>query len=155
MHLPPMLLSFMKTEWLMRFLLTPLPMNALQCTWWMLYNAYDETIQNNLVNTTTDFFSLPEHNLLDTLETIVAKKSNQAVYQLTFSSLFQSEGESVTDFVVWLKSISPDCEFSCRLPQRFKTHSYQRPNNLGTLQWKTTNWYFSQGQPSYTTRRYH
>ena len=66
----------------------------------MLYNACDETIQNNLVNTTTDFFSLPEHNLLDTLETIVAKKSNQAVYQLTFSSLFQSEGESVTDFVV-------------------------------------------------------
>ena len=113
MHLPPMLLSFMKTEWLMRFLLTPLPMNALQCTWWMLYNACDETIQNNLVNTTTDFFSLPEHNLLDTLETIVAKKSNQAVYQLTFSSLFQSEGESVTDFIVWLKSTSPDCEFSC------------------------------------------
>ena len=66
-------------------------MNALQC---------NETVQNNLVNTTTDFFSLPEHNLLDTLETIVAKKSNQAVYQLTFSSLFQSEGESVTDFVV-------------------------------------------------------
>ena len=27
--------------------------------------------------------------------------------------MFQSEDESVTDFVVRLKSISPDCEFSC------------------------------------------
>ena len=27
--------------------------------------------------------------------------------------MFQSEGESVTDFVVRLKPISPDCKFSC------------------------------------------
>ena len=53
-----------------------------------------------------------EHDLLNTIEATVTKKSNPAVRQLT-SSLFQSEGESVTGFVVQLKSISPDCEFPC------------------------------------------
>ena len=53
-----------------------------------------------------------EHDLLNTLEATVTKKSNPAVHQVT-SSLFQSEGESVTGFVVQLKSISPDCEFPC------------------------------------------
>ena len=53
-----------------------------------------------------------EHDLLNTLEATVTKKSNPAVHQLT-SSLFQSEGESETGFVVQLKSISPDCEFPC------------------------------------------
>ena len=43
----------------------------------------------------------------------MTKKANPAAHQLKFSSLFQSVGESVNDFVVWLKSVSLVCEFSC------------------------------------------
>ena len=78
-----------------------------------LYNTCDETVQNSLVNTVSDFFSLSKNELLDTLEAIVTKKSNPAVHRLTFASLLQSEGEPVNDFAIWLKAVSPDCEFIC------------------------------------------
>ena len=99
-----------RTNWNVFKRITNLPDNQIHA---QLYNACGETVQNNLVNTTTNFFFLTEHDLLNTLEAIVTKKSNPAVHQWTFSPLFQSEGESVTDFVVRLKPISPDCKFSC------------------------------------------
>ena len=115
---PPIILHDMKrlqfckfrTDWNVFKRITNLPDNQIYT---QLYNACDETVQINLVNTTTDFFSLIEYDLLNTFEATVTKKTNPAVHQLTFSSLFQSEGESVTGFVVQLKSISPDCEFPC------------------------------------------
>ena len=49
---------------------------------------------------------------------MATKKSNPVVHWLTFSSLFQSEGESVTDFVVQLKSISPDCDSAAQVAMK-------------------------------------
>ena len=47
------------------------------------------------------------------MKLLLQKKSNPAVHRLTFSSLFQSEGEPINDFIIRLKSVSPDCEFTC------------------------------------------
>ena len=43
----------------------------------------------------------------------MTKKVNPAVHQATFSSLFQLVGEPINNFIVQLKSASPDYEFSC------------------------------------------
>ena len=115
---PPLILSHkarpqfckIRTDWNVFKCITNLPKNQIHP---QLHNTCDETVQNSLVNTVSDFFSLSENELLDTLEAIVTKKSNPAVHQLIFASLFQSEGESVNDFVFPLKSVSPDCEFIC------------------------------------------
>ena len=115
---PPLILSDMTqpqfhkfhTDWNVFKHITNLPKNQIHP---QLYNTCDETVQNRLVNTVSDFFSLSENELLDTLEAIVTKKSNPAVHRLTFASLFQSEGEPVNDFVIWLKFVSPNSEFTC------------------------------------------
>ena len=78
-----------------------------------LYNSCDDYVQTSLVNTAADFFTLSEDQLLTTLETIVTQHSNPAVHHLKFTSLTQSENESIENFVVTLKSLVPDCEFTC------------------------------------------
>ena len=77
-----------------------------------LYNSCDDYVQTSLVNTAADFFTLSEDQLLTTLETIVTQHSNPAVHHLKFTSLTQSENESIENFVVTLKSVVPDCEFT-------------------------------------------
>ena len=42
-----------------------------------LYNACSESVQNNLVNTESDFFSLTEEKMIETLEKIVTKNAIQ------------------------------------------------------------------------------
>ena len=82
--------------------ITNLPENQLHN---QLYSACDYTIHNTLVNTVPDSFALNEDNSLHILYDIVTKKANPAAHQLKFSSLLQSLGESINDFVVWLKSV--------------------------------------------------
>ena len=96
-----------------------------------------------------------QHHLLNTLEAIINQKSNPAVHRLTLSSLFQSEYESMTDFVFRLKFILPDCEFSCAgCPKDLQPIHFK-----GQLIWDfTTKKYkliFQPDQSSYTTRRHH
>ena len=69
-----------------------------------IYNSCDTTVQNTIVNTIQNFFSLKTADIMVELENIVTKKSNPAVHRLTFSNLTQSETELVKEFVVRLKS---------------------------------------------------
>ena len=77
-----------------------------------MHNYYDY-VQNSLVNFVTDFFTLTEEQLLSTLKTIVTKKPNPAVHHLQFSSIVQSDGESIKDYVIHLKYFVSDCEYIC------------------------------------------
>ena len=77
------------------------------------YNSCDDYVQTSLVNTAADLFTFSEDQLLTTLETIVTQHSNPAVHHLKFTSLTQSENESIENFVVTLKSLCSDCEFTC------------------------------------------
>ena len=78
-----------------------------------LYNACSESVQNSLVNTECDFFSLTEEKMIETLEKIVTKQCNPTVHWLHFRSIHQLRQESIKDFVVRLRSSAPDCEFQC------------------------------------------
>ena len=89
---PPLILSDMtwpqfhkfRTDWNVFKCFTNLPDNQIHP---QIYNACDKTVQNNLVHTVSDFFSLSKNELLDTLEAIVTNKSNPTADQLTFASL--------------------------------------------------------------------
>ena len=98
-----------KTDWNVFKRITNIPDNqihaVIQQLWWFC--------PNSLVNSVTDFFTLTEAQLLSTLKQIVTKKSNPAVHCLQFSSIIQSDGESIKDYVIWLKSVIPDCEYVC------------------------------------------
>ena len=98
------------TDWNVFKKITNLPDSQIHA---QLYNSCDESVQNSLVNSVTNFFDLHENDLLHQLENIVTRKCNPAIHRLTFSSLHQSETESIQEFVVCLKSISPECEFIC------------------------------------------
>ena len=78
-----------------------------------LYHICDDTLQNSIVNTIPNFFTSTEADILDILEKIVTKRSNPAVHRLTFSNIYQSDNESIKDYLVRLKTIAMDCEFSC------------------------------------------
>ena len=78
-----------------------------------LYTAYDSNVQNCIINSSEDFFTMSEEAMLRALESMVTKKSNPAVHRVTFATQMQSENESIKDFVVRLKSVAKDCEFSC------------------------------------------
>ena len=78
-----------------------------------LYHICDDTLQHSIVNTVPNFFTSTEEDLLKILEKIVTKQSNPAVHRLTFSNVYQSDNESIKDYLVRLKTIALDCEFSC------------------------------------------
>ena len=78
-----------------------------------LYSCCDETVQNSLVNTVKDIFSIDEKDLLKFIEQTVTKRSNPTVHRMNFSSITQSQSESIQDYLIHLKSSAPDCEFSC------------------------------------------
>ena len=99
-----------RTDWNIFKKITDLPDSQIYA---QLYNSCDESVQNSLVNSITNFFDLNENDLLQQLENIVTKKCNSAIHCLTFSSLHQSKTKSIQEFIVCLKSISPDCEFTC------------------------------------------
>ena len=69
-----------------------------------LYSACDSTVQNAIINTCDNFFELNEKDILSKIEQIVTKRSNPAVHRLNFSKLLQAENESISDFLVRLKS---------------------------------------------------
>ena len=71
-----------------------------------LYNACDETVQTSFVNTKPKFLELTEEQLLKTIENIVTKQINPAVYCMNFGALQQFEHETIQDFDVRLQGVS-------------------------------------------------
>ena len=78
-----------------------------------LYSSCDAHVQNSIVNTVSDFFTLSEGDLLNATERIVTKRSNPSVYHLTFSSIFQLSDETIQEYIVEFKFLAPDCGFTC------------------------------------------
>ena len=78
-----------------------------------LYSCCDDPVQNSLVNTISDIFSVDEKHLLDAIESMVTKRSNPTVHRMNFASTTQSRQETIQEYLIRLKSSAPDCEFSC------------------------------------------
>ena len=99
-----------RVDWRVFKTLTALPTGQIAA---QVYSNCDSNVQNAIINSHSDFFSLGEAAVLDLLESIVTKRSNPSVHRLAFAALSQSENEPVQDFVVRLKSAARDCEFVC------------------------------------------
>ena len=78
-----------------------------------LYSCCNAHVQNSIVNTVSDFFTLSEGDLLNAIERIVTKCSNPSVHRLTFRSTLQLPNETIQEYIVKLKSLAPDCAFTC------------------------------------------
>ena len=76
------------------------------------YNYADEFVQNSIISIYQEFFNTNPNNLLDMLEVLVMKKSN-LIHQISFSSIIQSNNDSIQNYLVWLRSGAQDCNFIC------------------------------------------
>ena len=70
-------------------------------------------LQNSIVNTVSDFFTLSVGDLLNAIERIATKHSNPSVYHLTFSSTFQLPNETIQEYIFEFKFLAPECGFTC------------------------------------------
>ena len=59
------------------------------------------------------FFTISEGDLLNATEGIVTKPSSLSVHRLTFSSTLQLPNEAIQEYIFNLKSLAPDCAFTC------------------------------------------
>jgi len=99
-----------RVDWTVYKTLTKTPRDQVAA---IIYNACDSAVQNSIINTCDNFFTLNEDAILTTIEKIVTQQSNPSVHRLAFSNISQSETESIKDFLVRLKSTAKDCEFQC------------------------------------------
>ena len=79
-----------KMDWDVFKRITNLPENQIHS---QLYNACSESVQNSPVNTESDFFSLTEEKMIETLEKIVTKKCNPMVHRLHSRYIHQLQEE--------------------------------------------------------------
>ena len=91
-----------------------------------LYNCADETIQNSIINTNPNFFNISSNKLLDMLEVLDTGKSNPMVHRISFSSIAQSDNETVQNYVVrlWSGALDWDCDFICPNCHHDLSHIY-------------------------------
>ena len=94
-----------KTDWEVYKTITELQPNQ---TAPQLYTACDPDVQTSIINTSKEFLQLDEATNMKTLEDIVTKQSNPAVHRLAFSNISQSENETISAYVVRLKSAAKD-----------------------------------------------
>ena len=78
-----------------------------------LYSCCDESVQNAIINTSVNFFEIPESEALTIIEAIVTKKSNPSVHRMAFSAIIQQPNESIQNYVIRIKSAALECEFEC------------------------------------------
>ena len=64
-----------------------------------LYSSCDANIQNSIVNTVSDFFTLSEDDLLNAIEGIVTKRSNPSAHHFIISSTLQPPNETIQEYV--------------------------------------------------------
>ena len=78
-----------------------------------LYNACDEAVQTELINTHRNFRSFDEDTALKAIESVVTIRANPAGHCKEFGGMIQGETGSVKAFVVRLRSAANDCAFQC------------------------------------------
>ena len=78
-----------------------------------LYNACNDPVEHGLVNLHLTFFDMDESAMLEVNEKIVVKCMNPVIHWMNCGNLMQSEGESIKDFLLRIRSLAVDCEFSC------------------------------------------
>ena len=78
-----------------------------------LYSACDEVVQHSIVNCHPDFLDMDEDAILAAIENVVTKSAHPAIHRMNFGNLKQHDTESIKDFLVRLRSLVVDCEFSC------------------------------------------
>ena len=71
-----------------------------------LSSSCDAQVQNSIVNTVSDFFTLSDGDLLNGIEIIVTKCSNPSVHRLTFGSTLELPNETMQEYIVKLKSLA-------------------------------------------------
>ena len=78
-----------------------------------LYSCADESIQNAIINTYPKFFTTDPDKLLEKIEALVTQRLNPMVHRITFTSMSQHEGVSIQQYLVHLRTMATDCNFSC------------------------------------------
>ena len=89
-----------------------------------LYNYANKTVQKSIINTYPKFFNTSPNKLLDMLEVLVTWKSNPMVHQISFSSIAQSDNETIQNYLVQLQSGAWDCGFICPNCHHDLSHIY-------------------------------
>ena len=78
-----------------------------------LYSCADESVQNMIINTCPKFFTTNLDRLLPIIEALVTQKSNPMVRQVTFTSMSQHEDWPIQKYIVRLRAMATDYNFSC------------------------------------------
>ena len=80
-----------------------------------LYNCADEAVQNAIINSHPNFFTTDPDKLLDMVEVLVTQRSNPIIHHLAFASMSQGKDEPIQNYLVRLRAIAIDCNFTCSL----------------------------------------
>ena len=91
-----------------------------------LYNCADEAMQNAIIKTHHNFFTIDPDKLLDMVEALVTQRSNPIVHRLTFASMSQDEGEPIQNYLVRLRAVAVDCSFSFPLCEHDLSDIYNK-----------------------------
>ena len=78
-----------------------------------LYSACEPSVQNSIINAKPTFLSMLEEEAITLIEAVVTKRANPAVHRKSFTTITQTDTESIQDFLTRLQTAVPDCEFSC------------------------------------------
>ena len=75
-------------------------------------HLYNEAVQNAIIYTHPNFFTTNPDKLLDMVEVLVTQRSNSIVHPLAFASMSQDEDEPIQNYLVRLRAIAIDCNFT-------------------------------------------
>ena len=78
-----------------------------------LYNAATDEAQTAIINTYPDFFTIPNKDLMQRIESVVTQKINPMVNRVKFSKLSQSSTETIQAYAIRLRSAAKECNFLC------------------------------------------
>ena len=79
----------------------------------LLYSCCEESVQNSIISSYPAFFSMDEDAILEAIESLVTVRINPAVHRMNFGNLTQAENEPLKDFLVRMRLLAVDCEFTC------------------------------------------
>ena len=146
-----------KIDWGVFKQLTTIPPSQIAA---QIYSLCEDSVQNSILNTSEDFFTLREQSTIQILEIIVTKHSNPALHclqscsTLNFANLSQSEGESMQNFV-WPKSVAEDWIVLSLVSSWFTIHPCKGSVHMRVTQQTITNRHSHQGWISQISRGYY
>ena len=85
----------------------------------LLCNCAEKAVQNAIINTYPNFFTNDPDKILDMSEALVIQRSNPIVYRFAFTSMSQNENEPIQNYLVCLRAIAIDCNFTCSCEHDF------------------------------------